>query len=122
KTAYLIDSGLSNAERTTRLLRGLWEGPTARLRAPSDIDVIGHRIVHGGGHFDRAVRVDDAVEATIASLSSLAPSHNPAGLAGIRAARELGGNIVQVAVFDTAFHRTLSEPAATYAGPFEWRE
>jgi acetate kinase len=121
--AGLIDAGLPAHERVQRLLRGLWEGPGALLRGPDEIHAIGHRIVHGGDRFDRAVFVDAAVEETIDRLSLLAPSHNPAGLAGIRAARELcGTRIPHVAVFDTAFHRTLSEAAATYAGPYEWRE
>lgn len=118
----LIDAGLSVPERTAHLLRGLWEGPKAPLCAPAEIDVIGHRIVHGGEHFDRAVWIDQAVEAAIDALSPLAPSHNPSGLAGIRVARELcGGHVPQIAVFDTAFHRTLPEAAATYAGPYAWR-
>lgn len=118
----LIDAGLSTGERVTRLMSRLWEAPGAPLRSAAEIEVVGHRIVHGGDRFDRATRIDAGVEAAIADLSAFAPLHNPTGLAGIRAARDLcGPGATQVAVFDTAFHRTLPEPAATYAGPYEWR-
>jgi acetate kinase len=79
------------------------------------IDAIGHRIVHGGELFTEATLVDDEVEAAIEGLIELAPLHNPAGLAGIRAARAAMPDVPQVAVFDTAFHATLPAEAATYA-------
>ncbi|WP_375400518.1 acetate/propionate family kinase [uncultured Amnibacterium sp.] len=77
--------------------------------------VVGHRVVHGGDRFDAATVIDDSVEQAIDDLSALAPLHNPANLAGIRAAREALPDLPQVAVFDTAFHRTLPAAAATYA-------
>ncbi|MFL0360919.1 acetate/propionate family kinase [Curtobacterium flaccumfaciens] len=76
---------------------------------------VGHRVVHGGERFDRAVVIDDAVEADIGRLARLAPLHNPANLAGIRAARAALPDIPHIAVFDTAFHRTIPTAAATYA-------
>ncbi|MBF4614132.1 acetate/propionate family kinase [Curtobacterium sp. VKM Ac-1376] len=76
---------------------------------------VGHRVVHGGDRFDRAVVVDEQVEAAIDHLSRLAPLHNPAALAGIRAARAALPGVPHVAVFDTAFHRTIPDAAATYA-------
>ncbi|WP_229403045.1 acetate/propionate family kinase [Micromonospora okii] len=76
---------------------------------------VGHRVVHGGRRFAEPVRVDDAVLAAIEELVPLAPLHNPANLAGIRVAREALPGVPQVAVFDTAFHHTLPEAAATYA-------
>jgi acetate kinase len=82
---------------------------------------VGHRIVHGGRRFSRPVRVDDEVLANIDELSSLAPLHNPAGATGIRAARKLLPDLPHIAVFDTAFHRTIPAPAATYAVPRLWR-
>ncbi len=75
----------------------------------------GHRVVHGGSLFDRAVVVDAEVERAIDELSALAPLHNPANLAGIRAARAVLPDVPHVAVFDTAFHRTIPEAASTYA-------
>jgi acetate kinase len=105
------------------LIRSLWEGNLAILRGPGEIDLVGHRVVHGGLEFAQAVVVTPEVEATIDRLGELAPLHNPANLVGIRACRTiLGVDTPQYAVFDTAFHRTLPEAAATYAGPFEWIE
>lgn len=113
----------SLTQRTGALLRRLWEGDGAPLAGSSKIDVVGHRVVHGGEDFHRAVLIDAAVEAAIDRLGRLAPLHNPANLEGIRAARAcLGPAISHVAVFDTAFHHTLPAAAATYAGPWQWRE
>ena len=76
---------------------------------------VGHRVVHGGGRFTGPTLVDEAVEAEIARLAPLAPLHNPANLAVIRAARRLTPGLPHVAVFDTAFHATLPEHAWRYA-------
>jgi acetate kinase len=79
------------------------------------IDAVGHRVVHGGERFTAATVIDDDVEAAIEQLIELAPLHNPAGLAGIRAARAALPRVPHVAVFDTAFHATIPVEAATYA-------
>ena len=80
------------------------------------IEAIGHRVVHGGEQFQEPVRIDDEVFAAIDRLAELAPLHNPACLAGIKAARVvMGSHIPMVAVFDTAFHRSIPPQAATYA-------
>ena len=76
---------------------------------------VGHRVVHGGLRFAEPTLIDDEVVAEITELIPLAPLHNPANLTGIRVARQLLPDVPQVAVFDTAFHRTLPESAATYA-------
>ncbi len=81
----------------------------------SGLAVVGHRVVHGGRRFTAPALVDDAVLAAIADLVPLAPLHNPANLAGIEMARAALPQVPQVAVFDTAFHHTLPESAATYA-------
>jgi len=80
-----------------------------------DLVVVGHRVVHGGSRFTAPTWIDDRVVAAIESLVPLAPLHNPANLAGIAATRALLPEVPQVAVFDTAFHRTLPPAAATYA-------
>lgn len=85
------------------------------LGEDADISVVGHRVVHGGDLFDRATVITDDVIDQIESLSPLAPLHNPANLAGIRAAREVLGFVPQVAVFDTAFHQSMPAEAYTYA-------
>ncbi|MGL5445048.1 MAG: acetate kinase, partial [[Mycobacterium] stephanolepidis] len=80
-----------------------------------DVEVVGHRVVHGGQKFHEPTVLDDAVVAQIAELSSLAPLHNPAGVQGIEVARRLLPDVPQVAVFDTAFFYSLPPAAATYA-------
>jgi acetate kinase len=110
-------------EKLETLIRASWEGQSAALEMPDQIDLVGHRVVHGGLEFSCATLVNPQVESTIERLSELAPLHNPHSLVGISACREiLGSGVPQFAVFDTAFHRTLPEAAATYAGPFEWIE
>ena len=87
----------------------------ALLGSGHDITAVGHRVVHGGSRFTTATVIDDAVERGIDELAALAPLHNPANLAGIRAARAALPNVPHVAVFDTAFHSTLPKAAFTYA-------
>ncbi|QFG68538.1 acetate/propionate family kinase [Ornithinimicrobium pratense] len=87
-----------------------------------DLAAVGHRVVHGGADFADPVEVTPAVLATIERLVPLAPLHNPGNLDGITAAREAFPDVPQVAVFDTAFHQTMPEAAATYAVPKVWRE
>jgi acetate kinase len=88
-----------------------------RIEGLPDPVACGHRVVHGGDRFDAATLVTDDVERAIDELSALAPLHNPANLEGIRAARAVLPDVPQVAVFDTAFHRTIPDAAATYAIP-----
>jgi acetate kinase len=76
---------------------------------------VGHRVVHGGGAFDKATVIDDDVVAAIETVVPLAPLHNPSALAGIAVARKLLPEVPQVAVFDTAFHATIPPEGITYA-------
>ncbi len=85
-----------------------------------DVEAVGHRVVHGGEAFADAVVITEKVEATIVEACRLAPLHNPANLAGIRAARAAFPGVPQVAVFDTAFHQTLEPRAFRYAVPDGW--
>lgn len=88
-----------------------------------EISAVGHRVVHGGPKFKEPVRINAEVEASIQEFAKLAPLHNPPALAGIEAARSvLGDSVPQVAVFDTAFHTSLPEEAASYAVPKQWRD
>ncbi|MBN1173209.1 MAG: acetate kinase [Micromonosporaceae bacterium] len=82
---------------------------------PGDIRAVGHRVVHGGTRFRQPTLIDASVIGAIRELIPLAPLHNPANLTGIEVARELVPNAPHVAVFDTAFHATLPDAAATYA-------
>lgn len=81
----------------------------------ASIAAVGHRVVHGGSVFTAPVVIDDDVVAGIDAVSALAPLHNPANLAGIRAARLAMPGVPHVAVFDTAFHQSMPAAASTYA-------
>jgi len=89
------------------------------LTSRSELHAVGHRVVHGGEHFSKSVRITPHVLRAIEDMIELAPLHNPHNLAGIHAAqRALGEGVPQVAVFDTAFHQTLPEHAYLYAIPY----
>lgn len=90
--------------------------------AGTDLVAVGHRVVHGGDRFDQPTLIDDAVLADIRELTALAPLHNPANATGIEVARKAFPDVPHIAVFDTAFHRTLPPAAYTYAVPREWRD
>lgn len=83
------------------------------------IDAVGHRVVHGGERFSEPVLIDNEITRAIERLNPLAPLHNPAAVTGIRAITGKWPDMPQVAVFDTAFHRTLPEYAWRYAVPDE---
>jgi acetate kinase len=85
-------------------------------------DAVGHRVVNGGARFVEPTLIDDAVIAAIEELTPLAPLHNEPALQAIRAAKAALPDVPHVAVFDTAFHSTIPEVAATYAIPRRWRE
>lgn len=87
------------------------------LKHPDEIDLVAHRVVHGGNRFDQPTLIDENVLAEIERLASLAPLHNPANAIGIKVAMEFFKNAGQVAIFDTAFHQTLPEKAYRYAIP-----
>lgn len=88
----------------------------------STLDAIGHRVVHGGENFKQSVLVNDEIMTTIEELIHLAPLHNPANLEGIKVAKEKAPLVPQIAVFDTAFHSTMSREAYLYALPMEMYE
>jgi acetate kinase len=94
----------------------------AELDALPAFAAVGHRIVHGGARFRAPVRVDAGVLAALRELIPLAPLHQPKALAALDAVLRLRPALPSVACFDTAFHATLSDAAATYALPREWRE
>ncbi len=91
--------------------------PIVQQAAAGELHGIGHRVVHGGEHFSGATRLDAASLQAIRRIAPLAPLHNPANLQGIEAAMKLFPDLVQVAVFDTAFHQSLPEHAYRYAVP-----
>ncbi len=102
------------------LLRTLWAGEGRTLVSASDIDVVGHRVVHGGPNFSEPTMVTPKVTSAISAVSAFAPLHNRAELEGMEIVKKLLGPVPQVAVFDTGFHRTMPPAATVYPGPYKW--
>ena len=90
------------------------------IRSLDEIKGVGHRVVHGGSKYSSSVFITDQVIADIESFREFAPLHNPAHLLGIKAFREALPEVPMVAVFDTAFHQTMSEEAYLYPVPYSW--
>jgi len=88
----------------------------------SSIDIIGHRVVHGGEEFSEPTIIDEEVIKKIEELIPLAPLHNPANLEGIKVARKKAPNAIEIAVFDTAFHARMPREAYLYALAYEMYE
>ena len=121
----VLDSGsdATVASRHVESWAGLDASPVAALLADSGpVDAVGHRVVHGGVELRSAVVIDDAVVERIEAVTPLAPLHQPRALAGIAVAQRAAPELPHVACFDTAYHATLPEAAATYALPAAWRE
>ena len=110
----------SRAQAIEQLLDTLWKGRASVLSSPQEIDVAGHRVVHGGQTFKQPTLITSQVKSAIAGMSAFAPLHNRAELQGIEIVQQKIGAIPQVAVFDTSFHSNLPEAAAVYPGPYEW--
>ena len=102
------------------VLRELLE--TKVLKSLDELHGVGHRVTHGGELFAESAVINDDVIKKIDSLSDLAPLHNPANLAAIKAFFKVLPNIHSVAVFDTAFHQTMPKSAFLYSVPFEYYE
>ena len=85
----------------------------------SEINAVGHRMVHGGEKFNKSVVLTDEVLRAFEECNDLAPLHNPANLKGVNAVKELMPGLPQVGVFDTAFHQTMPAKAYMYAIPYE---
>lgn len=88
----------------------------------SEIDAIGHRLVHGGEKFTKSVIIDEEVIKGVEEVSPLAPLHNPANLIGVRACEAKLPGVPNVGVFDTAFHQTMEPVAYMYGLPYEYYE
>jgi acetate kinase len=87
------------------------------IKKPAEIDVVGHRVVHGGESFAATTIITKKVKEQIQKLFPLAPLHNPPNYLGIEVVEKIFKNAKQVAVFDTAFHQTLPAKAFRYAIP-----
>lgn len=90
------------------------------ISRPEEIEVVGHRVVHGGESFSSTMIINEAVKKEVRKLFSLAPLHNPPNYLGIEVAEEIFNSAIQVAVFDTAFHQTMSPVAYRIAIPKEF--
>jgi len=116
-----------NAGSTSLKLDLVAESETTRriaslAEAPGEVAAVGHRIVHGGARFHDPVVVDPDVKHEIAELSVIAPLHNGPALEAIDEAQRALPDVPHVAVFDTAFHASIPDEAATYAVPKRWRQ
>ena len=90
------------------------------IKSLDEIEGVGHRLVHGGEKYANSVIIDDDVINTVTELIPLAPLHNPANLIGVETFKKLLPNVLNVAVFDTAFHQTMDKSAYIYPVPYEW--
>jgi len=115
-------SGSSRVQLLERLLGTLWRGEVQVISSARDIDVVGHRVVHGGPHYEEPTSITPEVQCLIASMQTFAPLHIQAELEGIDIIGKLLRSVPQVAVFDTGFHRQMPLSAAVYPGPYEWFE
>ncbi|MEG3893338.1 acetate kinase [Microcoleus sp. Z1_A1] len=112
----------SRQDAISRMLESLWKGKTQTINDLNEIDIVGHRVVHGGQDYQQSTLISPDVKQAIARLSVFAPVHNPVNLEGIEAIEKILEKVPQVAVFDTAFHAQLSPAAFVYPGPYEWLE
>ena len=108
----------THREAIELVLRILTNDETKVIDSIKEIQAIGHRIVHGGEFFKESTIIDKNVIKKIEQLISLAPLHNPANILGIRICQELMPNVPNVAVFDTAFHQTMTPENYLYAVPY----
>jgi acetate kinase len=109
----------NNVEALKSICNMLTDKEVGVIEKLSDVEAIGHRVVHGGERATRPVLVNENVKEVIRDCFALAPLHNPANLAGIDACEEAFPGIPNVAVFDTAFHQTMPPEAYLYALPYD---
>ena len=112
----------THAEAIQAVLDALTSPEHGVIKSMSEIDAVGHRVVHGGEKFACSVLIDDAVMAALEECIPLAPLHNPANITGIQACQKVMPGVPMVGVFDTAFHQTMPPRAFMYAIPYEYYE
>lgn len=120
KTIELEASILNHKAALKLVSQHLLDKKVGVIKSPEDINVVGHRVVHGGNYFSDTTLITKEVKEKIKFLSSLAPLHNPPNLEGIDVAEDIFPTAKQVAVFDTAFLQTIPEVAYKYAIPNEF--
>ena len=120
---YVTKTPVMNHEEALQIILGeLVHNDYGVIKELSEIDAVGHRLVHGGEIFDKSVLIDEDVIAKFESCSSLAPLHNPAGVLGMRACQKAMPGKPMVGVFDTAFHQTMPKENYLYPIPYEFYE
>ncbi len=110
----------THSEAIAAVIEKLTSAEYGVVGSMKEIDAVGHRVVHGGEKFASSVKIDDSVMAAIEECIPFAPLHNPANITGIKACRDVMGDVPMVAVFDTAFHQTMPGKAFMYAVPYEY--
>lgn len=108
----------THKEAIELVLRILTNDETKVINSITEIEAIGHRVVHGGEYFKQSILINEDVIKKIEELIPLAPLHNPANILGIKICKELMPNVPNVATFDTAFHQTMPEENFLYAVPY----
>ncbi len=104
------------------VIEKLTDAEVGVVKELSEIDAVGHRIVHGGEKFAGSVILTEEVMEAIEECNDLAPLHNPANLIGIRSCQEIMPHVPMVGVFDTAFHQTMPKKAYLYGLPYDYYE
>ncbi|MBQ8918248.1 MAG: acetate kinase, partial [Oscillospiraceae bacterium] len=113
----------THKEAFEELTKVLTSGEGKVIESLDEVSAIGHRAVHGGEKFSSSVIIDEEMMQTLDDLADLAPLHNPPGLTGMRACKEVfGEDVPMVGVFDTAFHQTMPAKAYIYPIPYEYYE
>lgn len=112
----------THKEAIQLVLHALVNDKTGAIGELSEVNAVGHRIVHGGEEFESSAVITDEMLAAVEECNELAPLHNPANLIGINACKELMPGVPMVGVFDTAFHQTMPEKAYLYGLPYEYYE
>lgn len=90
------------------------------IKSLEEINGIGHRVAHGKDYFDKSTIINDSVLEKLRGVKDMAPLHNPANLLGVEAFEKVLPNVVQVAVFDTAYHQSMDEVSYLYPVPYSW--
>lgn len=105
---YIIEENMKDhTEAVSHVFGALVDKDHGVIADLSEIDAVGHRVVHGGEKITKSALIDKEVRAAIVEYQKFAPLHNPANLMGLEACEKLLPNVKNVAVFDTAFHQTM---------------
>ena len=112
----------THTEAIQFVIDALTNEKTGVVKSLSEIEAVGHRIVHGGEKFASSVVITEEVKKAVEECNDLAPLHNPANLIGVEACEKLMPGTPMVGVFDTAFHQTMPEKAYMYGLPYEYYE